>query len=106
MTIYAKFASFYDDIMGDRAETIDQIRAYLTKYLPTATSMLELGCGTGALLAGFAGDLTVAGIDQSPQMLAIAGQNVPTATLIQADMTEFSLGRRFDVVICMFDTLN
>jgi SAM-dependent methyltransferase len=106
MAIYAKFAAFYDQIMGDRTETIDQVKGYITKYLPTATSLLELGAGTGALLAGLTGDLAVTGIDQSPEMLAIAEANVPEATLIQGDITNFALGQRFDVVICMFDTLN
>jgi len=92
--------------MGDRSDTIDQIRMYLTKYLPAATSLLELGSGTGALLAGFDGELTLSGVDQSPEMLAIARERLPGATLTQADMTRFSLGRRFDIVICMFDTLN
>jgi SAM-dependent methyltransferase len=106
MAIYAKFAAFYDDIMGDRTETIDQVRSYLTKYLPTAASLLELGAGTGALLAGFTAELEVTGIDQSPEMLAIAEVNVPDARLVRGDITKFALGRRFDVVICMFDTLN
>ncbi len=105
MAIYAKFAGFYDEIMGDRSETVDLVRRYLTKHLPTATSLLELGCGTGALLAGFA-DLKVTGIDQSPEMLAIAKSKLPDATLASGDITDFSLGARFDVVICMFDTLN
>jgi hypothetical protein len=39
-------------------------------------------------------------------MLAIAGRKVPRARLVQADMSSFSLGRRFDVVICVFDSLN
>jgi SAM-dependent methyltransferase len=104
--IYAKFAAFYDEIMGDRGETVDQIRTYLTRFLPTASSLLELGSGTGALLAGFIKDLTVTGIDQSPEMLAIAANNFPAAELVRADITTFDLGRRFDVVICMFDTLN
>jgi SAM-dependent methyltransferase len=106
MAIYAKFAAFYDDIMGDRTETIDQVRSYLTKYLPTVASLLELGAGTGALLAGFTAELEVTGIDQSPEMLAIAEVNVPDARLVRGDITKFALGRRFDVVICMFDTLN
>jgi SAM-dependent methyltransferase len=106
MGIYAKFSAFYDELMGDRSETIDQLRSYLAKHLPTATSLLELGCGTGALLAGFAGDLTLAGVDQSPEMLAIAAERVPGATLTRADMSKISLGARYDVVICMFDTLN
>ena len=106
MTIYAKFATFYDEIMGDRTSEVQQLRDYITRYLPTATSLLELGCGTGALLAGLAKDMDVTGIDQSPEMLAIAAENAPSVTLVQGDITKFSLGTRFDVVICMFDTLN
>jgi SAM-dependent methyltransferase len=39
-------------------------------------------------------------------MLAFAAKNIPQATLVQQDMTKFSLDTRFDVAICMFDTLN
>ena len=39
-------------------------------------------------------------------MLAIAAARLPGARLVQADMTAFRLPERFDVVICMFDTLN
>ncbi len=39
-------------------------------------------------------------------MLAIAARKVPGARLIEGDMASFSLGRRFDVVVCVFDSLN
>ncbi len=106
MSGYAEFARFYDQIMGDRSPDVDRIRGYVERFLPSATSLLELGCGTGAVLAGLARDLTVAGVDRSPEMLAKAAQNIPGVRLVQADMTSFSLGTRFDVVICVFDTLN
>jgi SAM-dependent methyltransferase len=106
MAIYTGFAPFYDRIMGDRSDEVGRIRSYINCYLPGARSLLELGCGTGALLAGLVGDLDVTGIDQSPQMLAVARATVPGARLIQGDMTAFTLSTRFDVVICMFDTLN
>ncbi len=106
MTNYAKFAGFYDEIMGDRAPDIDQVRGFVEKHLPSAKSLLELGCGTGALLAGLPADLDLTGVDQSPEMLAKAAAAVPSATLVNADMTKIGLGTRFDVVICMFDTLN
>ena len=106
MTDYAEFARFYDRIMGDRGEEVDRIQAYISKHLPAARSLLELGCGTGALLAGLAPRLQVTGIDRSPEMLAIAAARLPGARLVQGDMTAFRLPERFDVVICMFDTLN
>jgi len=106
VAIYTGFAPFYDRIMGDRAEEVDRIRSYISRHMPQARSLLELGCGTGALISGLAGELEVTGIDQSPQMLAVAAETVPGAHLVQGDMTAFTLPVRFDVVICMFDTLN
>ena len=106
---YAAFARFYDEIMGDRWADIERVRKYIARYQPSTASLLELGCGTGAVLAGLAGSdprLVVAGVDRSPEMLALARRKVPAARLVLADMTEFSLGTRFDVVICVFDTLN
>lgn len=106
MTDYAGFARFYDRIMGDRSEEVGRVQAYLSRYRPHARSLLELGCGTGALLAGLAPALEVTGIDRSPEMLARAATAVPAATLVRADVTDFRLAARFDVAICMFDTLN
>ena len=106
MTDYAGFARFYDRIMGDRSAEIGRIRRFISTHRPGARSLLELGCGTGALLSGLAGDLSVTGIDRSPEMLSVATRTVPSARLVQADITNFSLPDRFDVVMCMFDTLN
>ncbi len=106
VTDYTGFAGFYDRIMGDRTDEIDRVQAYISRHLPDARSLLELGCGTGALLAGLTPALAVTGIDRSPEMLARAAGSVPAATLMQADMTDFRLDARFDVTICMFDTLN
>ena len=106
MPAYADFARFYDQVMGDRTPVIERIRGYVRRYLPDAGTLLELGCGTGAVLAGLADGLQVTGIDLSPKMLAVAKAHLPGVHLVQADIAEFSLGTTFDVVICVFDTLN
>jgi SAM-dependent methyltransferase len=106
MTDYAAFSRFYDRIVGDRSDEVARVLAYIGKYRPSATSLLELGCGTGALLEGLARELEVTGVDRSPEMLAVAAARLPSAPLVRADMTAVSLGARYDVVICMFDTLN
>ena len=106
MAAYAEFAKFYDQVMGDRSPLIERVRGYVERYLPAAESLLELGCGTGAVLAGLAPGLRTTGVDRSPEMLATAARKVATASLVEADITTFSLGTRFDVVICVFDTLN
>src|SRR6266851_6523964 len=84
--VYARFAGFYDAIMGDRTADIDRIRGYIDRYLPSAASLLELGCGTGAVLAGLADKLSATGIDLSPEMLAVASRSIPGARLVQANM--------------------
>jgi SAM-dependent methyltransferase len=103
---YAGFARFYDRIMGDRGPEIDRIRGYIGRHRPGVRALLELGCGTGALLSGLVKDYSVTGVDRSPEMLSIARRTVPGARLLQADMTAVTLPYRFEVVICMFDTLN
>ena len=99
--------------MGDRSADIERVRDCITRFRPGARSVLELGCGTGAVLAGLAADpsvtgvsLSVTGVDRSEEMLAVAARSVPAARLVHADVTSFSLGTRFDVAICVFDTLN
>src|ERR1017187_10557838 len=113
VTAYARFAGFYDQVMGDRSADIGRTRDYIKRYRPAARSLLELGCGTGAVLAGLTeepsvtgGGLSVTGVDLSQEMLAAAARSVPAARLVHADVTSFSLRTRFDVAICVFDTLN
>jgi SAM-dependent methyltransferase len=91
-----------DDPEPKRARVVSLVE----RYNPAAGSLLELGCGTGTMLAGLGSLGALSGIDRSPEMLAVAREKVSSARLIEADITTFELGERFDVVICVFDTLN
>jgi SAM-dependent methyltransferase len=103
---YTAFARFYDALMDDPSSRSGRVADCIRRYMPGAKSILELGCGTGAVLAGLDPPFSVAGIDLSPQMLEVARWRIPRARLLEANMTDFSLDERFDVVICVFDTLN
>lgn len=106
VTDYALLARFYDEFNGDPESRSRQVLDSIARYLPATTSVLELGCGTGAILAGLGSGLELTGVDLSPEMLAYAKRRCPHATLHQADMTSFSMRERFDVVVCIFDTVN
>jgi SAM-dependent methyltransferase len=106
MAAYREFARYYDAINGDPVETSLKILSHIQRYCPQADSVLELGCGTGAILAGLGSGLRLTGIDLSPEMLEIAARRCPDAHLHLVDMTTFALPERFDVVLCVFDTLN
>jgi SAM-dependent methyltransferase len=106
MSTYGEFARFYDALMGDAQHNSVRVLSAVERYLPQASSLLELGCGTGSVLAGLTTLPSLTGVDRSPEMLAIARSKVPSARYVEGDMASFNLDRRFDVVICLFDTLN
>jgi cyclopropane fatty-acyl-phospholipid synthase-like methyltransferase len=106
MASYAQFGQFYDAVMGDRAAAAVYVRGLIERHKPGARTLLELACGTGSMLAHLARDYEVSGLDLSAEMLAIARQKLPRVRLIRADMTDFDLGRQFDVLICVSDAIN
>lgn len=72
-----------------------------------ARSVLDLGCGTGNSSAPFVvRGLSLTGLDLSSEMLAVARRKLPDATFVHGDFTTFDLGRTFDMVVSVFDSLN
>lgn len=106
MTEYDIFAPFYDAVMGNRGDVVRLVESQIEHYLPQARSVLELGCGTGSILAGLANHYDVAGIERSPAMLRQAKAKLPQAQLVRGTIADFKLGRTFDTTICVFDTIN
>jgi ubiquinone/menaquinone biosynthesis C-methylase UbiE len=47
----------------------------------------------------------VAGVDINPALLDVARTRCPNVTFSQADMTDFTLDRTFDVVTCLFGSI-
>lgn len=106
MANYDIFGKFYDAILGDGAAPTKRLREFIRRANPKAKSVLELGCGTGSVLKHLAKDYDVSGVDRSKTMLAIAKKKVPQARLSRQDMVRFRLPQRFDVVCCVFDSIN
>jgi SAM-dependent methyltransferase len=106
MAAYERFAPFYDVVMDDPGERADRVNASIARYRPDAATVLEVACGTGSILARLTTGAALTGLDRSPEMLAVAARKVPGATLVEGDMAAFDLGRRFDVVLCVFDSIN
>lgn len=94
-------------MMGDRAKEFERIRELVLKYCPRAKNVLELACGTGTFLKYFYEQgFDVTGVDVSPEMLALARHKVPQAQLSLQDIASFSLPDTFDVIVCLFDSVN
>jgi SAM-dependent methyltransferase len=101
--VFARFYDATDDSADDRAA---QTRDLLRRYHPGARTVLELACGTGAILERLRESYEVTGVDLSEEMLAVAARKVPGIRLFRADMTRVSLGETFDTVLCVFDSIN
>ena len=106
MAAYKHFAAFYDVVMDDPGPRAARVNASIDRYRPEAASLLELACGTGSILARLATDAQLTGLDRSPEMLEVAAAKVPGTQLVEGDMSSFDLGRRFDVIVCVFDSVN
>lgn len=103
---YEALAPFYDAMQGDRAEHAAYLRSLIEKHHPGAKTVLELACGTGSILKQLQPHYQVIGLDRSERMLEIAAEKVPGVRLVHADMTQTRLEEQFDVVLCVYDSIN
>ncbi len=79
----------------------------LQRYFPRARDYLEIGCGTGYVLAGVAAarpDLQLHASEISSRGLPFAAGRVPQAALFQMDARAIPFAGHFDI-IGMFDVL-
>lgn len=109
MDAYGKdFSAVYNDRWGFYGIKMwPFLSEVVGRHQPKAETWLDLCCGAGSLLElvcekGF----SATGVDISRHQLKHARQNAPCAKLVRADVREFSLPGKFDVITCMFDSLN
>ena len=97
-------AAFYDyyslGVEGD-------VQFYVEEAKKAGSSVLEVGCGTGRILLPIAeSGIAIVGVDRAPAMLSLLRQKLAKYSpdtpsrveLIEGDMRNFSLGRRFKLV--------
>ena len=107
MAIYDLFAPHYDAVTGDSATEAAFIDRVLRRAHPQPVTLLEVACGTGGIIESLADGYQVAGLDISPGMVAVARAKLPAGTPLHlADMSHFSLGVRFDAIICVYHGIN
>jgi SAM-dependent methyltransferase len=107
VAIYDLLARHYDAATGDSATETAFIDSIIRRAHIRPVTLLEVGCGTGGVLASLAGRYQVTGLDISPGMLAVARGKLPAGTVLHvADMSRFELGVKFDAIICVYHGIN
>lgn len=104
MSFYSDFAGHYESIFPLEEETY----RFLSKRIPPAGRVLDIGCGTGDYCGRFVDDGHAAvGIDLDPEMVAVAGERFPGARFEAADMQDAgSLDGPFGGVFCIGNVLS
>lgn len=105
--MFTKSARFYETLyrMKDYEAASDSIRRLIEQHAPQARSILDVGCGTGTHLRHLSQWFEVEGLDISADLIAVAREKAPDIPFHVADMVDFELDRKFDVVTCLFSAI-
>ena len=106
--LYSEYAALYDAAFD--WDVTDQVAAIGGLSGLTSGRVLEPMCGSGRMARAFAAEgFRTVGVDNSPQMLAIAKSHYASAELegtwIEADVTSFSLDEACDLAVCPINSL-
>ncbi len=106
---YSALADVYDAIMQDVPydDWCDFVLLQLALRGWSGERVLDLGCGTGRAGSPYRRrGFEVVGVDPSPAMVRAARRRDPAGSYRLGDARSLALGRRFDLVIAVFDVLN
>src|SRR6516165_1677129 len=81
------------------------LRTLINAVVPCARTLLDVACGTGEHAEFLKHHYAVDGIDINDHYLSAARLKNPSGIYIRADMTDFDLGRSYDVVTCLFSAI-
>ena len=109
MIEYQKLASYYDLLYSDIEYKNDATKV-ITLYKQYNTSqgekLLDVACGTGSHLAYLQSSFECTGIDLNELMIKQAGKKCTECKFHVADMRTFQVDSKFDVITCMFHSMN
>lgn len=103
--MFDEIAHLYDGLKADHdygAEFSEVLNAVTTVGARLPRTMLDLGCGTGRLLAAAADVSRLrCGLDLSPRMIEVARRSDAKGLYCVGDYEHIPLQRRFDLVTCL-----
>jgi SAM-dependent methyltransferase len=105
--VFTESAQFYDALyrFKDYGASVRYLRTVLDEAAPDAGSLLDVACGTGRHLELLRDCYEVEGVDINSELLDVARERCPGVRFHAADMADFELERRFDVVTCLFSSI-
>lgn len=108
--MFVNSSAYYDRLyrsIKNFQEEAQRVATIINNNNRKAKTILDVACGTGehaSFLAGNHGYL-VDGIDLDPNLLEIAAAKVPSGEFSVANMTDFAIGKTYDVITCLFSSI-
>lgn len=113
MSIYRRYAEAYAKAGQGRfsLQLVPWVAAVLEQHGGGVRTLADVACGAGEFALAMARrGLTVTGIDQSPEMLALARSAADHSglrvTWLEQDMRDLRLPDPVDAATCLYDSLN
>lgn len=106
---YKKFAYFYDAIY--RGRFYNDYAAFIAKIIKERRIkkpfILDIACGTGLLIKNLKKKFQfIEGFDSSKEMLAIAKEKNKGIKFYNQNMVNFDTRKKYNVIVCTFDSIN
>lgn len=112
MSVFSQYARYYDLLYGDKdyAAEARYVAELINRHCPNASSVLDLGCGTGRHAVELAKlGFFVHGVDISEPMVELARQRAARSGIAMeqiawslGDVRSFRGRRQFDAVLALF----
>jgi SAM-dependent methyltransferase len=106
--MFSKTAHFYDKFYAfkDYAGEVERLLAIIDEQLCSGgKQLLDVACGTGHHIEHLKAHFEVEGLDVEPELLELARRRNPGIVFHTGNMIDFTLGRTFDVVTCLFSSI-
>jgi ubiquinone/menaquinone biosynthesis C-methylase UbiE len=105
--MFSETAHLYDALYSfkDYRQESEDIVNLLKKEHPEAMSLLDVACGTAEHDRYLSRIYNVNGFDINSEFINIASQKNPEGQYLIADMTNFKLNKKYDIILCLFSSI-
>ena len=106
--LYHELAKYYDLIYfwKDYKKDTIKIKKFISKYKKSGgKELLDVACGTGQHLKYLKNNFSCTGVDVNKEMLKVARKNVKDVVFKNANMVNFYINKKFDIIMCLFSSI-
>ncbi|MBL7792784.1 MAG: class I SAM-dependent methyltransferase [Saprospiraceae bacterium] len=105
--MFTESAAFYDLVYSfkDYQKEAEEITAIIKAKKPDCKTILDIGCGTAEHHKYLKNAFQIDGLDINGDFIQSAKAKNQSGTYHLADMTDFNLNKKYDIITCLFSSI-